>query len=65
MHEQYENTRVGHRSSNKTMGIHEKDYLDIDPMTMKTNYQQWWKIREWDTDQVTKQWEYMRKTIWA
>ena len=35
---------MGHRTSNKTMGIQEKDFLDINPTTMKTNYQQWWII---------------------
>jgi len=42
MYDQYENNRVGNRSNNKTLGIQEKEFLDIDPETMKTNYQQWW-----------------------
>ena len=42
MYDQYENNRVGNRSNNKALGIQEKEFLDIDPETTKTNYQQWW-----------------------
>jgi len=44
MNDHYESIRMGNRVNNKTLGIQEKDYLDIDTNTMKTNYQQWWMV---------------------